>query len=242
MVMDGEISARRALQMEPVERFAHKTNRTDWETLVTELFERVIHRCPYAIAAVSKRKIVRWHRLIIRTNEMFEPSDVPRFVRQMFRVAHFDAIFKSTAGIERHERYDLYKVIGAKLGLPLKSLVYGIQHGENPDLRALLVFGGERIEGQMEFSLEMVQKILAAPETKFPPRPEPRPDHNDYGSYGELVAELRQVNVRELDKMDVRAIADLVNGLDAVIEYSPATLRAKYRAMNDYLLKGRRNR
>jgi len=241
METEGQVSPRRALQMEAVERFIHTTDRTDWEPLLTELFERVIHRCPYGIAAVTKRKLVRWHRLIIRTNEMFEPGDVTRFIRRYMRVAHYDAIFKSTAGMEHDERYDLYKIIGTNLGLPVKSLVYGIQHADQADLKALLVFGGERMEGQMERSLELVQKILAAPPTNKHEAPtSPGPD--DYGSYGELIAELRKVNLKELDKMDINVIADLVNGLDSVIEYSPASLRAKYRTMSDHLLYRRRGR
>jgi hypothetical protein len=241
MEMDADVSARRAHQMEAVERFIHTTPRTDWDALVAELFDRVIYRCPYGIAAVTKRKIVRWHRLVIRVNDLFEPIEAPLFVRNMLRVGHYDAIFKSTEGMERHERYDLYKIVDARLGLPVKSLVYGIQHLEKPELRCLLVFGGERLEGQMERSLELVQKILAASATnqRHPP---PAPGQDDFGGYGELIAELRDINVKELDKLDIRAIADLVNGLDAVIEYSPAALRAKHRAMNDYLLNRRRNR
>jgi hypothetical protein len=239
--MEAEIPIRKKLQQEPVERFVHKTPRSDWDALMTELFEKVIYRCPFGIATVTKRKIVRWHRLIIRINDLFEPSDVPLFVRRTLRVAHYDSIFKSTDGMERDERYDLYKVVGPQLGLPMKSLVYAIQHEEKPELRALLVFGGERLEGHMERSLELVQRILAAPPTNaHMPPPAPGPD--DFGSYGELIQELRAVNVKELDKMDIHAIADLVNGLDDVIEYSPAALRTKYRAMNDYLLNRRRKR
>lgn len=241
MEMEIQPSPRRVLQSQPVERFVHNTARTDWDVLTRELFDQVLHRCPYGIAAIHKHRIVRWHRLIFRINEFYSPEEAPAFIRRVFRVAHYDAIFRSTTGMERHERYDLYKIIDARLGLPLKSLVYGIQHQERADLTTLLVFGGERIEGQMERSLERVEKLLAAPpavrhESPVPPGPE------DYGSYGELIAALRQVNLKELDRMDIREIAGMVNALDAVIGHSPANLRAKYRAMSDYLINRRRPR
>ena len=242
MQTNAHVTARRALQAEAVERFAHITARTDWDALVAELFDKVVQNCPYGMGVLNKRKIMRWNRLIIRTNPMFEPSDATLFVRRMARVAHFDAIFKSTHGMERHEHYDLYKVVDARLGLPLNTLVYGIQHAEDPELRALLLFGGERLEGHMERSLELVERILAATPTNQTASRLPKPGPDDYGSYGELVAELRQINLKELDQMDLRDISELVNGLDAVIEYSPSTLRSKYRALNDHLLNRRRAR
>lgn len=243
METQAHVSGRQQMQMQPVERFIHSTARTDWEAMVAELFDRVIQKCPYGIGVISKKRIAKWHRLVIRTNDMFEPSEVPLFMRRYLRVAHFNAIFKSTQGMERHERYDLYKIVSGNLGLPLKSLVYGIQNGRQPDLAALLVFGGERIEGHMERSLELVQRILAAPPTnKYEDQYEgkAKPGVDDYGGYGELITELRDLNLKEIDRMDIREISDLVNGLDAVIEYSPASLRAKYRTLNDHLLQRRR--
>lgn len=241
MELQSHVSARRQLQVQAVERFAHITHRSDWEALATELYERVIYRCPYAVAVIHKKKLARWHRLVIRTNDTFEPSEFPLFIRRTIRVAHYDAIFKSTRGMERHDRYDLYKVIDGHLGLPINSLVFGIQHDEQPDLKMLLVFGGERLEGHMERSLEMLQKVLAATPTNRH-QVEQAKTAEDYGSYGELIAELRGINLKELDKMDLRDISSLVNGLDAVIEYSPASLRAKFRALNDHLLARRRLR
>jgi hypothetical protein len=239
--METQPSPRQVLQSQPVERFVHTTARTDWDVLTRELFDQVLYRCPYGIAAIHKHRILRWHRLIIRTNELYAQEDAPAFIRRTFRVAHYDAIFRSATGMERHERYDLYKIIDARLGLPLKSLVYGIQHQERADLKALLVFGGERMEGQMERSLERVEKILSAPPTDRREQPTP-PGPDDYGSYGELIAALRQVNLKELGRMEIREVASLVNALDAVIEYSPAHLRAKYRVMSDYLINRRRPR
>lgn len=240
MVTEG-VSARRAQQMEAVERFVHTTTRTDWDVMVGELFDQVIHGCPYGIATVTKRKVVRWHRLVIRINDLFEPIEAALFVRRELRVAHFDTIFKATDGMERHERYDLYKITDARLGLPLNSLVYGIQHAEKPELRCLLVFGGERLEGHMERSLELVQKILTATPTNKH-HPPSSADQEELASYGELIAALRQVNVKELDQMDINDISDIVNGLDTVIKDSPAILRAKYRTLSDYLMNRRRTR
>jgi hypothetical protein len=237
-MVDGEPRTfRQARQQESVERFTHKTLRTDWDVLANQIHARVIHQVPFALAVITRNATLLRRRLVVRANEYYPIQDAVRFVRKQFRVSHYDAIIRSADGLVPDDRYDMYKVVDAKLGLPLKSLVYVIQHAENKDLTMLLIFGGERLEGQIEFNLETLEKILVSnvPPQKDKPADSAKP-RKELGDYGELINALRNVDVKTLDQMDLHTIARLVNGLEGIIEQSPVSLRAKYRLLNDYLL------
>jgi len=236
---DGEPRTfRQAQQQRPVERFTHKTLRTDWEALANQIHARAIQQVPFALAVITRNSSLLRRRLVVRANDYYPAPEAIQFLRKQFRVRHYDAILRSSDGLVPDERYDMYKVVDAKLGLPVKSLVYIVQHAEQKDLNMMLIFGGERIEGQIEFNLEALEKILL---TNVPrqedAKPSGRKPGKELGDYGELINALRNVDAKTLDQMDLATISRLVNGLEGIIEQSPAPLRAKYRLLNDYLLE-----
>lgn len=47
---------RERLQQENAERFVHRTFRTDWKDLTSELFRMVIHDVPFAVGMATKHR------------------------------------------------------------------------------------------------------------------------------------------------------------------------------------------
>ena len=213
------------------EHFLHCTERTDWEMLAEQLYREVIEGCPFGLAVVTKNPLVSRKRLILRTNDGFDPKAAIYFLRDHFRVAHYDAILNATEDPVRHGRYDLHKVQNPWLGLPIHSLVYVIKHVQNPTLSIMLIFGGERVKGQLEHMLQATEKIISSP-SQTPHEP------SKQGPDTSLMLDiLRNLEPREFGSLDIHSLSGIVHGLAGVINHAPSALRSKYALLNDLLLE-----
>ncbi|MBI4082579.1 MAG: hypothetical protein HY423_08210 [Candidatus Lambdaproteobacteria bacterium] len=235
---------RQELQDHGVERFIHDTDREDWPTLTSELYRRVIENCPFGVAMITRTRDRNLTRLEVRVNPDFENEDVPKFIRRYFRISHYDGIFHAVEGLVKEGPHDLYKIVGPKLGLPLHSLIYRIEHHRREELKALLVFGGERLEGQMENRLRTVMEIMESPVRGAAVGAAaawvaPPPPAEDDTRLEELLARLRLIRHEQLVNTDLDEVAALVNGLEAEFGGMPAPLQVKYTALRDYLVRQR---
>ncbi len=80
---------------------AQRTNRTDWEALVVELYTNAISDVPFGIGIASKQKGLLGASLELRLNENFPIPPVTAYIRKNFNVAKLDRIFQSAQGLER---------------------------------------------------------------------------------------------------------------------------------------------
>ncbi|MBI4082577.1 MAG: hypothetical protein HY423_08200 [Candidatus Lambdaproteobacteria bacterium] len=236
-------SLREKLQSHDVARFIHVTEREDWPTLSAELFKLVIANCTFGVAAITKIQDGRIRRLELKVNPDFPNEEIPRFIRRNFRIGHYDGIFHSVEGLEQEGAHDLYRIVSPKLGLPMNSLIYRVEHKAREDLKALLVFGGERLEGQMENRLRMVAELMEAPTSgevmETEPEVLPQAPGEDTSAVDALLARLRQFKIEMLASTDPSEVAELVNGLEEVIMHQPAPLQLKYKVLQEHFVKQR---
>ena len=235
---------REVLQKEAAERFVHLTTRTDWKELTSELFRRVVHDVRFAVALITKHHSTFMSSLEIRVNSAYSNPEVPEFIRRRFRPRHYDRIFASTAGMQREGPFDLYKIVSPKLGLPSNCLVYRISHATRKDLNTLLIFGGERLEGQMEERLSMVTEIIEALQTGEGNEEEHEAvmqEELDTSREEELLARLRLMNPKTVKDAPMSDISAVVNGLEGIIEEQSPQLKSKYKLLCDYLISRRMN-
>jgi hypothetical protein len=125
----------------------------------------------------------------------------------------------------------------------VKSLIYRVEHKTREDLKALLVFGGERLEGQMEYRLGLVAELMDAPTSgdvmAAAPVEQPRAHVEESSAIDGLLARLRQFKIERLAGTDLSEIAELVNGLEEVIVHQPAPLQLKYKVLQEHFVKQR---
>ncbi len=217
IVPDKDLSTRKAAQSKPVERFNHRTFRTDWAQLVKDLFTRVVDGCPFAVGLFTRDDTWGVPRLRDMLNYNGGQEKMLYYVRRHFKRKHYDHIANSLEGLAPHELYDLYKIVSPGLGLPVNSLVCKIEHYSEPDLKCVIVFGGERLEGQMEIHLKILAAILEeAPKVRDLER-----NSAEEQRYAKLITKLRNTDPRKLRKLglDRRRRADvheIVAGLDGM--------------------------
>ena len=227
---DLALSARQDKQREAVVRFTHKTFRTDWEALLRELFARVVDGCPFAVGLFSAEAtggapILRgWY------NYAAGREDSADYVRRHFKRGHYEQITSSLEGLAPHEHFDLYKIVSSGLGLPLNSLIYRIEHYQDPQRKAIIVFGGERLEGQMEVHLKLAGSILEHPEK--PAAADPAGETTE-SRYPRLIALLRDIDPRKLRQAGPSErrwaeVREIVLGLEGIEDQFPELLRTKF--------------
>jgi hypothetical protein len=226
---DPTLSQRQEQQRRAVERFNHRTFRTDWDALVRELFARVVDGCPFAVGLFTRDDSWGVPRMREMLNFNGGQDQMLYYVRRHFKRKHYDHIANSLEGLAPHERFDLYKIVSPGLGLPLNSLVYKIEHYSEPDLKAVIVFGGERLGGQMEVHLKLTAGILEAP-----PKSLVAESRKSEGSrYAQLIVMLRAADPRKLRqaKLSERRwseIHEIVTGLEGMQDQFPEMLKTKF--------------
>lgn len=230
------LSQRQEQQRKSVERFNHRTFRTDWDALVRELFVRVVDGCPFAVGLFTRDDTWGVPRMREMLNFNGGRDKLLYYVRRHFKRTHYDHIANSLDGLAPHERYDLYKIVSPGLGLPLNSLVYKIEHYSEPHLKAVIVFGGERLGGQMEVHLKLTAGILEAP---------PKILHTELhkpedSRYAKLIIMLRAADPRKLRKAGLNArrwseIHEIVSGLEGMHEQFPEILKTKFITLSKLL-------
>jgi hypothetical protein len=233
---DLTLSQRQEQQRKSVERFNHRTFRTDWAVLVKDLFTRVVDGCPFAVGLFTRDDTWGVPRMRAMLNFNGGKDEMVEYVRRKFKRRHYDHIAGSLEGLAPHERFDLYKIVSPGLGLPLNSLVYKIEHYSEPDLKAVIIFGGERIGGQMEAHLKMTAGILESPPTlRHAERNKPEDSR-----YTQLIAMLRATDPRKLRKAGLNErgwseIHEIVSGLEGMQDRFPEMLKTKFVTLSNLL-------
>ena len=227
---DLALSARQQKQRDAVERFNHKTFRSDWEPLMRELFTRVVEGCPFAMGLFTVDGSWGKPRLSGKFNYRSGQPSMLDYVRRHFKRKHYDHIANSLEGLAEHERFDLYKIVSPGLGLPVNALVYKIEHYNDPDLKAAIVFGGERLGGQMEVHLKLTAGILERLPTAHSANPEAPPHET---RYTKLVAMLRAADPHKLRQTGLNdrkwsEVHEIVHGLEGFQGQFPELLKAKF--------------
>ena len=138
------------------ENFTHLTSREDWDQLNRELFFSIVDRWRPALALLTNTA-GRDAPLPIPRAMLRRDLDLP--VEQLIKglsPEHFQEIF-TLAKKKQPDLSDCYRV--TNLGLPDHALVYLIEH-KDQTRRTMLVFGGERLKGDLEKNLTLVSEIL----------------------------------------------------------------------------------
>ena len=209
----------------------HVTARKDWPALINELYGAVVAGCHFAIGIAAIQE--GWIRSTVqlRLNNHFPSPEAISFIRGNFKKSHLESLFTSQEGLVRDEHHDLYKVTGDKMGLPKNSLVYHLENPDGKSMRALLLFGGERLENQMEQRLRTAGLVLGG---ELGARGRLKPEDRE-----QLIAELRKLNEKRLFDYELSHLAAIVNGLEESKEDLPKELKLLYRAASDYLFQKR---
>jgi hypothetical protein len=239
---DLALTRRQEQQRHAVERFNHKTFRNDWDSLLRDLFVRVVDGCPFAVGLFTRDLSYGFPRLKEMLNFSASKDAALTYVRRRFKLKHFEHIAGSLEGLAPHERYDLYKIISPGLGLPLNSLIYKIEHYSEPDLKAVIVFGGERLGGQMEVHLKLTTGLLEQPvATKLTQRTGGPEDSR----YTQMIAALRAADPRKLRQSGLNEkrwheLREIVTELRDIQEQFPEVLRAKFTLLSKLVAEGPR--
>lgn len=213
----------------------HQTMRKDWDDLVTELFTRVIAGAPFGIGVASKSKGFMGSTLKLRLNQNFENKGVIEFIRKNFQSKRLDRLF-SGDGMSPDRRAKLFKISGEGTGLPRNCLVYPFENPNDANCRGILIFGGERLEGQLERRLEAASGILDGTPGGSKSTPLGLEDHD------QLLERLSKINVKRLFEYDLAILSRIVNHLEESKEDLPKNLKPIFRSVSEYILKKRLKR
>ena len=214
---------------------ANRTNRKDWDALVEELYAAVIAGTPFGIGIAAKHKGLLGTSLKLRLNQRFPNPQVPQYIRKRFQANKLDRLFQSAEGLER-DGTGCYKVAADDLGLPRNCLLYAFENPADPNLRGLIIFGGERMEGQLERRLQAAAEVLEGT-GRSSARGGLALDTQE-----QLEAALAKINVKRLFDYDMDLLARIVNGLEESKEELPKHLKPVFRSVSEYILKHRLKR
>lgn len=213
----------------------NETHRKDWDAVIDELYASVISGAQFGIGVVAKHKGLLGTSLKLRLNHRFPNAQVPQYIRKRFQAGKLDRLFQSEAGLER-DSAGVYKVVGEDLGLPRNCLLYLFANPADKNLRGVIVFGGERLEGQLERRLEAASEVLVGT-GRSSARGGLALDNPE-----QLEAALAKINVKRLFDYDMDLLARIVNGLEESKEELPKHLKPVFKSISDYILKHRLKR
>ena len=202
-----------------------------------ELYTNVISDVPFGIGTAAKQKSLLGASLELRLNENFPIPPVTAYIRKNFNVAKLDRIFQSAQGLEWDSRHDLYKVAGdvKDMGLPRNTLVYPFENPSYKNMRAVLIFGGKRLESGLESGLE--SRLQGTAEIlRVAPRSSPR-GGLPLESRERLVESLSKIDPKRMFEYDLELLARIVNGLEETKEDLPTHLKPIFKLVSYYFLK-----
>ena len=200
------------------------TARTDWGDVVAEVFSRLIGKVPFGLGVVAREKTLLGASIRYRINPSFSAPKVAEFVRKSLTEKNFDNLFNNDQGLSDAGSPGLYKVTGDGTGLPKNSLIVRLASTADARFRAVVIFGGERLEGQLESRLKHLGDILSGAKK------------SDAASTESLIANLKNVNIKRLFDYELSTLKAIANGLDHEINNLPRELRPKIKAINDYIM------
>lgn len=214
---------------------AATTSRKDWDALIDEIYASAIAGAPFGIGVATKQKGFLGSSIRLRLNQRFPHPQITQYIRKRFQVGNLDRIFQSGAGLQG-ESGGLYKVVADGLGLPKNCLLYPFENQADKNLRAVVMFGGERMEGQLEKRLSAIGPVLEGTGRSSAWGGLPLDNHD------QLVEALSKLNVKRLYDYDVELLARIVNGLEESKEELPKHLKPIFKSASDYILKRRLKR
>lgn len=214
---------------------SYRTNRKDWDTLMTELYNGVIVGTPFGIGIASKAKGLLGASLKLQLNQRFPVPAVTKFVKGNFKLKILEKLFESDAGLVKDEQDNLFKVTSNELGLPRNSLIFRIENPAESNLRAVMIFGGERLAAQLETRLNTATDILEGKTAAG------RVDQSLVG-VEKLKAELEKLNIRRLFDYDMKKLSAIVNGLEDDKDNLPKALKPAFKSVSDFIIKKRMGR
>ena len=214
---------------------ATQTQRKDWDSVIDELYAQAISGAVFGIGVVTKHKGLLGTSMKQRLNQKFPNTQMAGFIRKQFQVAQLDRLFESDRGLES-DPAGAYKVVGDDLGLPRNALVWLFEHPADANLRGALLFGGERMAGQLEQRLQRATAILEGTGRSSP--------HGGIAleSREDLMAALAKLNPKRLYEYDMDLMARIVNGLEETKEELPKHLKPIFRSVSEYILTRRLKR
>lgn len=222
----------------PARDAVRTTGHPDWEHLIQEIYNRVIEGTRFGIGLASTGD--GGQGLRFRLNQKYPNPKLTEFVRTHLRPENFASFFEPGPGLGLDGRRGLLMVTDGKLGLPEKTLICPIVHNGNPRLRALVLFGGERLEGQLEARLEELESALAGNESgQDPDSASTASAADEQQRREEYIDSLQKMDTGHLQKQDFDFLMEIVNELDEVKEDLPRTLKPKYGTVTRYVLKKR---
>jgi len=207
------------------------TNRKDWDLVVKELFAKVVDGVPFGIGVVSKEKTLLGYSVRYRMNNGFTNKSVQNYIRKNLNAARMDKLFSNDQGLGKGAAGGVFRVEGENLGLPKNSLVARVEQQENSSHRAVIIFGGERLEGKLEMRLEKLAEILTGT-TRTAQRSAMLSQSEE-----DLYATLQKLNVKRLFDYDLKLLSNIVNTLEDQKESLPKDLKPKFKVVSDFVLK-----
>jgi hypothetical protein len=211
---------------------ANPTSRKDWDPLIDELYAAAIAGAAFGIGIATKQKGFLGTSMKLRLNQRFPSPQVTQYIRKRFQVAQLDKLFEGAPGLER-DAAGVYKVVGADLGLPKNCLVYGFENPADKNLRGVILYGGERMEGHLERRLQAAGEVLQGAARSSPYGGVPLDNRE------QLLERLSKINVKRLFEYDMDLLARIVNGLEETKEELPKHLKPIFKSVSDYILKRR---
>ena len=210
----------------------HRTNRGDWDTMVTELYNSVIAGTGFGIGIASKEKGLLGSSLKMRLNQRFPNPAVVQFIKGNFKVKSLDRIFESEQGMEAEERSNLFKVKAGDMGLPKNCLIYRIENPSDKNMRAILIFGGEFLAPQLNARLQILSDILEG-------RTAAGKVDQALESPEDLMEALGKINVKRLFDYDMDRLSKIINGLEHTKNSLPKNLKPIFKSTSDYIIRKR---
>ena len=212
------------------------TSRKDWDLLNREIFSRVIEGGKFCVGVVSSGD-AEPGQLKYRMSQDFPSRKAIEYIRAQFKSEQFNSIMTTRSGLALNSKYGLFKVASDKLGLPLNSMVMPVTSAVDPNLKSLLIFGGEFLDHQMAARLQTLDNLLGRGEKAAADR--------KLGAGGrtqrELIEKLEGINITRLFDCDINTLAEIANGLEEVKGQLSQNLKPKYGAVHQYLMKKRLN-
>ena len=214
---------------------AHATQRKDWDSLIDEMYAQVISGANFGIGVATKHKGLLSTSMKLRLNQRFPNAQMPTFIRKQFQVPQLDRLFQSEQGLDA-DASGAQKVVGDDLGLPRNALVWRFENPADANLRGVLLFGGERMAGQLEKRLQAAEEILSGTGKSSPHGGIPLESRDD------LMAALAKLSPKRLYEYDMDMMARIVNGLEETKEELPKHLKPIFRSVSEYILTRRLKR
>ena len=213
------------------------TARSDWEKFVPELFNRVIVGCRFGIGVVSVDKGLFSRSLKFMINQDFPESGIDAYVRKNLTLDHVDMFFQGGGGTSIDSQNRLVKITGPGMGLPMNSLIAPIENRANRKLRTIVIFGGSRLEGQLEARIASLDEFLGR--DGAPAASGPAGKTGGLPSFGELTEQIKKINTRRLFDYDLSELARLANQMEEHRNALPPTLKPVYMKISKYVLEKR---